>query len=136
MKIHVLCAVALLPLASGVPAETRKSADPSSVLSSSYRTCFGPDAPLSAESYGCLDEEYHRLEGVLAFEFRTALSRQTNEAARQHLQRDERRWWRLRFRHCAAEVSDLRGATARVVNESCEIDALAARIITLRNYGR
>lgn len=119
-----------------VAAALVKPDEAASVLSSNFRKCFAPAAPLNTESYDCLDQEYRRLDGLLTLEYRAALARQPNEAAKQRLQRDERKWWRARFRHCADEVGDLRGSTARVVNESCEIDALAERIVRLRHYGR
>ena len=109
-----------------------KEAD--AVLSQTFRVCFGKDAPLNAESYGCLDREYHRLDALLTKEYRAALARQPDETARMRLKRDQHNWWRIRFRHCRDEVGDLRGSTARVVNESCEIDALAQRIVRLRRY--
>ena len=104
------------------------------ILSSEFRTCFGPNAPLDAESYDCLDREYRRLDAVLTKEYRAALKRQPNEAAQQRLERDERRWWRSRFHHCKDEVGDLSGSTATVVNQNCEIEALAKRIMVLRSY--
>jgi uncharacterized protein YecT (DUF1311 family) len=108
----------------------RESAD--SLLSSEFRRCFGKDAPLNAESYGCFDREYHRLDRVLAAEYRAALARQPDAAARQRLQRNQRAWLGKRFRHCKDDVGDFRGSTATVINENCEIDALAARIAWLR----
>ena len=113
---------------------TTKEAD--SVLSPTFRACFGKDAPLNAESYGCLDREYRRLDALLSKEYRAALARQPDEAAMRRLQRDERNWWRTRFRHCKDEVGDFRGSTATVINENCENDALAQRIVWLQHYGR
>ena len=133
---HFLPMILLMASSGAAKADPSKSNEAASVLSSTFRACFGPDAPLNAESYDCLDQEYRRLDGVLTFEYRAALARQPNEAARQQLQRDERKWWRTRFQHCADEVGDLGGSTARVVNENCEIDALAERIVALRHYGR
>ena len=115
----------------GEPPERGEAAN---VLSSEFQTCFGKDAPLNAESYDCLDREYHRLDAVLKREYRAALARQRDETARQRLQKDERSWWRRRFRHCPDEVGDLGGSTATVLNENCEIHALAARIVSLRRY--
>jgi uncharacterized protein YecT (DUF1311 family) len=112
------------------------SREAESVLSPEFRRCFGKDAPLNAESYACLDREYHRLDRLLTSEYSAALARLPNEAARQRLQHDERTWRRTRFRHCKDEVGDLRGSTAAVVNENCEIYALAGRIVRLRHYGR
>jgi uncharacterized protein YecT (DUF1311 family) len=105
------------------------------VLSPTFRACFGKDAPLNAASYGCLDREYRRLNDLLTKEYRAALARQVDDASRDRLTRDERMWWRIRFNHCRDEVGDLNGSTARVVNESCEIDTLAERIVKLRHYG-
>lgn len=104
------------------------------VLSPTFRACFGKDAPLDAESYGCLDREYRRLNDLLTKEYRTALARQVGDTSRKRLQWDERTWWRTRFDHCRDEVGDLNGSTATVVNESCEIDTLAKRIVRLRHY--
>ena len=109
-----------------------KEAD--AVLSRTFRVCFGKDAPLNAESYGCLDREYHRLDALLTTEYRAALARQPDDTARMRLKRDQHSWWRIRFRHCRDEVGDLSGSTARVVNESCEIVALAQRIVRLRHH--
>jgi uncharacterized protein YecT (DUF1311 family) len=104
------------------------------ILSPAFRACFGADAPLNAESYDCLDREYHRLEALLTRDYRAALARLPDDAARRRLEANERSWWRTRFRHCRDDVGDLRGATARVINESCEIDTLAERIVRLRHY--
>jgi uncharacterized protein YecT (DUF1311 family) len=99
-------------LVIGTTADARDSKTPAreatGVLSSEFRQCFGPDAPLDAESYGCLDREYRRLDALLTNEYRAALARQPKDAAREKLIRDERRWWRIRFRHCKGEVGDLR----------------------------
>ena len=103
------------------------------VLSSTFLICFGPDAPLNAESYSCLDTEYHRLDALLTTEYKAALARQPTEPARNRLLADERNWWRTRFEHCRDDVGDLSGSTATVVNESCEIDTLAERIVRLRH---
>ena len=106
------------------------------VLSPTFRACFlDKDAPLNAEAYPCLDQEYHRLDAVLTQEYRAALARLADNAGRQRLQQNERLWWRKRFRHCKDEVGDLRGSTATVINENCEIDAVARRIAWLRHYG-
>jgi uncharacterized protein YecT (DUF1311 family) len=111
-----------------------KEAD--AVLSPTFRMCFGKDAPLNAESYDCLDREYHRLDGLLTKEYRAALARQPDGASRKSLQLDEQKWWQTRFRHCRDEVGDLGGSTATVVNGSCEIDTLAQRIVRLRHYAQ
>ncbi len=87
------------------------------VLSPAFRTCFGPDAPLDAESYDCVDTEYRRLDALLTMEYRAALARQQSELTRNRLLSDERNWWRTRFDYCRGEVGDLRGSTATVVNE-------------------
>lgn len=102
------------------------------VLSSAFRKCFGPDAPLNAESYDCLDTEYHRLDALLTSEYKAALARQPDDAARARLTAAERNWWRTRFAHCKDDVGDMQGSTATVINESCEIDTLAERIVALR----
>lgn len=106
------------------------------VLSADFRNCFGPNAPLDAESYDCLDREFRRLGSVLTKEYRAALALQPNNAARTRLVQDERKWWRIRFKHCRDDVGDLRGSTAAVINQNCEIEALARRIVGLRHYGR
>ena len=106
------------------------------ILSPRFRQCFGKDAPLNAASYDCLDREYHRLDAVLTTVYRAALTRQAAESSRKRLQRDEQNWWRTRFRHCRDDVGDLSGSTAAVVNELCEIDTLAQRIVRLRHYRR
>lgn len=108
--------------------------DLETVLSAEFRECFGPEAPLNAESYGCLDQEYKRLDALLSKDYRSALARQRDDAARRRLQNDQRRWWGSRFRHCKDEVGDLRGSTAAVVNELCEINAVAKRVIVLRRF--
>lgn len=110
--------------------------DAAAVLSVDFRACFGTDSPLNAKSYDCLDREYRRLDALLTKEYRAALARQPDEVTRNHLTKNERRWWRTRFDHCADEVGGLRGSTATVINEECEIDALAKRIAELRQYGR
>jgi uncharacterized protein YecT (DUF1311 family) len=104
------------------------------LLSPEFRKCFGKDAPLNAESYDCLDREYHRVDALLTNEYRAALARQPNDAARRRLQQGERNWWRVRFRHCRDEVGDMGGSTAAVLNENCEIETLAQRIVSLRHY--
>ena len=91
---------------------------------------------MNAESYDCLDREYRRLDALLTKEYRAALARQLDAAARTRLTRDEQKWWRTRFKHCRDEVGDLRGSTAAVINQNCEIDALARRIVRLRHYDR
>lgn len=123
------------PPAAGknVPGSRQRAKD---VLSADFQTCFGPDAPLNAESYACLDREYRRLDALLTDEYRAALSRQPDDHARARLTQDERKWWGMRFKHCREEVGDLRGSTAAVINQNCEIDALADRITALRRYGR
>lgn len=102
------------------------------LLSPTFRACFGKDAPLDATSYGCLDREYHRLDALLTAEYRAALARQADDASRKRIEREEQKWLRTRFRHCREEVGDFRGATAAVINENCEIDTLAQRIVRLR----
>jgi uncharacterized protein YecT (DUF1311 family) len=137
MRIRpILTIVLLLAFNGAATAQGAKAAakEADAVLSPTFRACFGKDAPLNAESYGCLDREYHRLDALLTKEYRAALGRQPDETARMRLKRNEQNWWRTRFRHCRDEVGDLRGSTARVVNESCEIDALAQRIVRLRHY--
>ena len=106
-----------------------------SILSPAYRACFGADSPLDAESYGCLDTEYHRLQTIFTQEYRSTLSRQANDPARNSLRQDESRWWRIRFRSCDKDAAEFSGSTATVIHESCEINALAQRIFTLRHYG-
>jgi len=107
------------------------------VLSPAFRACFlDKDAPLNAESYPCLDREYHRLDAVLTNEYRAALARQHDDLARRRLQSSERRWWRTRFKHCKDDVRDFRGSTATVINEFCEIEALAKRIVQLKHHTR
>ena len=102
------------------------------VLSPTYKACFGPNAPLDADSYGCLDAEYHRLDALLTQEYKSALARQPNDAARKSVEQDERLWWHTRFRACDKDASEFNGSTATVIHESCEIDALAQRILKLR----
>jgi uncharacterized protein YecT (DUF1311 family) len=122
---------------NSLPARDAAETGAESVLSPAFRTCFlDKDAPLNAESYDCLDREYHRLDRLLMSEYGAALARQPNEASKRRLQQDQRSWLRARFRHCKDEVGDLRGATAVVVNENCEINALAERIVRLRHSGR
>jgi uncharacterized protein YecT (DUF1311 family) len=90
------------------------------LLSRQFRACFiERDAPLNAESYACLDREYHRLEAVLTREYRAALARQPDDVGREHLQKNERAWWRTLFKHCKDEIGDMRGSTATVMNENC-----------------
>jgi uncharacterized protein YecT (DUF1311 family) len=126
---------AAAPTAAGHSAG-RAPDEAAAVLSPEFHRCFGKDAPLDGDSYPCLDREYHRLDALLTAEYRAALMRQPDAAARQRLQRDERQWWRIRFRHCRDDVGDLSGSTAAVVNEYCEIDTLARRIVRLRHVQR
>lgn len=137
LRLIILLAI---PAAVAIPAaarETKATAQEiAAVLSADFRTCFGKDAPLNAESYDCLDREYRRLDALLTAEYRAALARQPGDVARQRLIQDERKWWRGRFNHCRDEVADLRGSTAAVINQNCEIDALAHRIVELRHYPR
>lgn len=114
--------------------ETSKEAE--AVKSSKYKKCFGPGAPLDSESFDCLDAEYHRLDAILIKEYPATLARLPNDAEKQRLEQSERNWRRTRFRHCKDEVGDVRGSTGAVVNEDCEIDALAQHIVWLRHYGR
>jgi len=129
-----LSVLALSSAAFGQRVKTPSESD--KVLSPAFRACFlDKDAPLNAESYPCLDREYHRLDALLTHEYRRALAKQPNDAAKRRLQQNERSWWRIRFRHCKDEVGDFRGSTATVINEFCEIEALAKRIVVLRHYG-
>src|SRR4051794_23706770 len=132
LLITLLIAMSGTGAAKHAPVTDKEAA---AVLSPAFDECFGKDAPLNAESYGCLDREYHRLDALLTKEYRAALARQPTAVARSRLQSDERSWWRTRFRHCRDEVGDLSGSTATVVNEFCEIYALARRIVRLRRYG-
>lgn len=125
---------ALFACAATAQARNVTAREAEAVLSPTFHACFGADAPLNAESYSCLDREYHRLDALLTSEYRSALARLPDKAARGRLRQDERSWWRTRFRPCRNEVGDLRGSTAAVVNESCEIDTLARRIVWLRRY--
>lgn len=106
------------------------------VLSPAFRACFlKGEARLNAATFPCLDREYQRLDAILAREYRAALARQPDDPGRTRLEKSERIWWRMRFGHCKDEVGDLKGSTAAVINESCEIDALAKRVAWLRHYG-
>jgi uncharacterized protein YecT (DUF1311 family) len=138
MSRHFLALVLLATISAAAASQATDSStdEASRVLSADFRKCFGKDAPLNAESYDCLDREYRRLDALLIKEYRSALDRQSNDTGRRKLTQDERRWWRIRFRHCRDEVGDFRGSTAAVINQNCEIEALAQRIVELRHYGR
>jgi|SRR5207253_6218625 len=103
MRSHSLLLITLLIVTSGTvaakgaPVTDKETA---AVLSPAFGECFGKDAPLNAESYGCLDREYHRLDALLTNEYRDALARQRTAVSRSRLQSDERKWWRTRFHHC------------------------------------
>jgi uncharacterized protein YecT (DUF1311 family) len=135
--MRVVVTIAALALGSAGLGQRVKAPDESDkVLSPAFRACFlEKNAPLSAESYPCLDREYRRLDAVLTREYRRAFAGQRNDTARRRLEQNERSWWRSRFRHCKDEVGDFRGSTATVINEFCEIEALAKRIVVLRHYG-
>jgi uncharacterized protein YecT (DUF1311 family) len=133
-----LAAAAFLATWPPAAAQSEKSARAQEAIdlqSPEYRACmFADDSPLDASRYDCLDREFHRLDTLLTQEYRAALARQPDDGARLRLEGLERKWWRTRFDECKGAAGDLRGSTAAVIVEMCEIDVLADRIVWLRHY--
>lgn len=134
MKRLAAAALILGGMASALAAKP-STPEIEAVYSPQFRSCIDKSGGVTLYMRNCSAAESDRLDKTLNRDYRAALARLPNTAARERLRQSQRRWLRTRYDHCAAEAEPEQGGTLwLIIMDSCGLQAVAERIVWLRHY--